>query len=161
MIHVVLYQPEIPPNTGNIARQCVGMQAGLHLVGPLAIDISKKAVRRAGLDYWDHVMLKVHDDPEAFLEWLGNREPWLVTKHGALRYDKPGYRDGDILVFGSETRGLPEAWRARWPERTVRVPIMGEIRSYNLANTVSVVLAQACLEAGIYDRFAAEGGDDS
>ena len=152
MLHVVLYQPEIPPNTGNIARQCVGMAARLHLVGPLTIDIDRKAVRRAGLDYWDDLDLAVHDDPEAFLEWLGDRRPWLASKFGDLRYDRAGYRDGDVLIFGAETRGLPEAWRTRWPDRVVKVPILGPVRSYNLANTVSVVLAQAMLTAGLFEK---------
>lgn len=153
MLHVVLYQPEIPPNTGNIARQCVGMNAHLHLVGPLAIDLSRKSVRRAGLDYWDHLSLFVHETPESFLHWLGARKPWLVTKLGSIRYDKPAYRDEAVLIFGNETSGLPEAWHAKWPDCLVRVPIMGKIRSYNLANTVSVVLAQASLHAGIYDAL--------
>ena len=80
MLHVALFQPIIPPNTGNIARQCVGMGAALHLIGPLGFDLSDKAVRRAGLDYWEHLDLTVHEDREAFLDWLGDREPWLVTK---------------------------------------------------------------------------------
>jgi tRNA (cytidine/uridine-2'-O-)-methyltransferase len=127
------------------------MNACLHIVGPIGFDLSKNAVRRAGLDYWDELMLTVHDSPRQFLKWLGNREPWLITKHGRLRYDSPGYGDGDIHVFGNETEGLPKDWLTRWPERTVYVPILGKIRSYNLANTVSVVIAHACLKAGIYD----------
>lgn len=152
MMHVVLYQPEIPPNTGNIARQCVGMDAHLHLVGPLQIDLSKNAVKRAGLDYWDQVKLTIHDDPESFLAWLGNRTPWLITRHGKMRYDSPSYTDEDILVFGSETQGLPLEWLYRWPDSTVYLPMLGSIRNYNLANTVSVILAQACLRAGLFDN---------
>lgn len=152
MLHVALYQPEIPPNTGNIARQCVGMDAHLHLIGPIAFDVSERAVRRAGLDYWDALRLTVHGDPERFLVWLGDREPWLVTRRGRLRYDRPGYLDGDVLVFGSETHGLPDAWLLRWAHRSVYVPIMGSVRNYNLANTVSVVLAEASLRAGLFDR---------
>jgi tRNA (cytidine/uridine-2'-O-)-methyltransferase len=152
MLHIVLYQPEIPPNTGNIGRQCVGMDAALHLIGPIGFDMSTQAVRRAGLDYWEHLRLTVHNDPNAFFAWLGEREPWLVTRHGRLRYDKPAYRDDDILIFGSETAGLPDAWLARWSERTVFIPILGNVRSYNLANTVSIMLAQANLASGLYDR---------
>jgi len=157
MLHVVLYHPTIPPNTGNIARQCVGMQCRLHLVGPLRFDLSSKAVRRAGLDYWDHVDLVEHADPEAFLRWLDGRSPWLVSKYGHMRYDKPIYSDEDILVFGSELKGLPSSWYRRWPDRTIHVPILGPIRSYNLANTVSLVLGQVCIKAGIYDRCYAAG----
>jgi tRNA (cytidine/uridine-2'-O-)-methyltransferase len=83
----------------------------------------------------------------------GDREPWLVTRHGGIRYDKPEYQDEDVLVFGSETKRLPQSWIDRWPRRTVYVPILGKIRNYNLANTVSVVLAHASLKAGIYDSI--------
>lgn len=151
MINVVLYQPEIPPNTGNVSRQCVGMNAHLHIVGPIRFDLSKGAAKRAGLDYWEHLRLTVHDSPSLFLQWLGDREPWLITRHGRLRYDSPGYRDEDILIFGSETRGLPQEWLEQWLERTVYLPMLGQIRSYNLSNTVAVVLSQASLTAGIFD----------
>lgn len=150
MLHVVLYQPEIPPNTGNISRQCVGMNACLHLIGPTGFDLSDSAVRRAGLDHWGQLDLTIHSSPDEFLKWLGDRKPWLVTKRGKVRYDMPDYADEDILVFGSETRGLPEAWLIKWPDRTVYIPILGNIRSYNLANTAGIVLAQACLNAGLY-----------
>ena len=152
MLHVALYQPVIPPNTGNIARQCVGMQSKLHLIGPLRFDVSAKAVRRAGLDYWDHLELEEHADGDAFLNWLGPRAPWLVSKHGPLRYDQAPYQDEDVLVFGSELHGLPETWHQRWPDRVVHVPILGPVRSYNLANTVSLVLAQANVTAGLFDQ---------
>jgi len=151
MIHVALYQPEIPPNTGSIARQCAGMKACLHIIGPIEFDISDSAVKRAGLDYWPEVVLQMHESPGEFLNWLGEHQPWLVTKYGSIRYDFAGYRDGDIIVFGNENKGLPEEWKERWSERTVCVPIMGNIRSYNLSNTVSIVLAQANLKAGIFD----------
>jgi len=152
MFHVVLYQPEIPPNTGNISRQCVGMNACLHIVGPVKFDLSNSAVRRAGLDHWEELKLTVHDNPGNFLKWLRKREPWLVTKHGTFRYDVPGYKDEDILVFGNESLGLPADWLKKWSARTVYVPILGKVRSYNLANTVSVLLAQASLKAGMFDN---------
>jgi tRNA (cytidine/uridine-2'-O-)-methyltransferase len=151
MLHVVLYQPEIPPNTGNIARQCVGMNACLHVIGPIDMDLSSSAVKRAGLDYWDQLDLTFHKDSDAFLEWMGDRQPWLVSKHGQLRYDRADFMDGDILIFGNEITGLPEKWLSRWKSRTVFVPMPGNIRSYNLANTASIILAQASLRAGMYD----------
>ena len=151
MLHVVLYQPEIPPNTGNIARQCVGMNACLHIIGPITMDLSSSAVKRAGLDYWDHLDLTFHNQEDDFLIWLGDRKPWLVSKHGKLRYDRAEYADGDILIFGNEITGLPEHWLSRWVFRAVYIPMSGNIRSYNLANTVSVVLAQASLISGMYD----------
>lgn len=152
MLHVVLYRPEIPPNTGNIARLCVGMNTRLHLIRPFGFDLSDSALRRAGLDYWNELSLTLHESSDEFLKWLGNREPWLVTRQGILRFEKPAYRDGDILLFGNETSGLPPDWLAQWRHRTVYIPILGRIRNYNLANSVSVVLAQASLRAGLYDR---------
>lgn len=153
MLNIVLYRPEIPPNTGNIARQCVGMNACLHIVGPIGFDISDNAVKRAGLDYWDKLHLTVHEDADAFLAWLGTRKPWLVTKFGSLRYDRPDFSDEDVFVFGSETGGLPQEWLSRWRKYTLSVPMLGNIRSYNLANTVSIVLAQATLKAGFFDNI--------
>lgn len=145
MLHVALYQPKIPPNTGNIARQCVGMGARLHLVGPHALDLSAHAVKRAGLDYWPHLALTEHATPEAFLAWLDaeGRTPWLVTKHGETRFDRAPYAEGDVLLFGNEIDGLPQAWHDRWPTRRVSIPIVGNVRSYNLANSVAVVLSTA------------------
>jgi tRNA (cytidine/uridine-2'-O-)-methyltransferase len=151
MLHVALYRPEIPPNTGSIARQCVGMNTCLHIIKPISFDISDKAVKRAGLDHWNDLTLVVHDNPDNFLEWLGDRKPWLVTKKGEMRFDTPEFRDEDILIFGNETTGLPQDWLTRWRERTVYVPILGKVRSYNLANTVSIILAQASLTAGLYN----------
>jgi tRNA (cytidine/uridine-2'-O-)-methyltransferase len=152
VLNIVLFQPEIPPNTGNISRQCVGMNARLHIIGPIAFDLSDTAVRRAGLDHWDELNLSVHDNPDEFLGWLGERIPWLVTKHGRLRYDKPDFRREDIIILGNETKGLPEQWLERWSDTSLYIPILGKVRSYNLANTAGIVLAQACLKAGIYDK---------
>ncbi len=107
MLHLVLYHPAIPQNTGNIARTTVGMNAHLHLIHPMKFEISDHAVKRAGLDYWPNVRLTEHTDEGAFLDWLGEREPWLVTKHGARRFDAPPYADGDVIVLGNENTGLP------------------------------------------------------
>jgi tRNA (cytidine/uridine-2'-O-)-methyltransferase len=152
MLNIVLYCPEIPPNTGAIARQCVGMDAHLHIIKPITFDLDRGKAKRAGLDYWDDLTLTVHDDADQFLVWLDGRSPWLITKHGTLRYDSPDYMDEDVIVFGNETSGLPAEWLERWSERTVNVPILGKIRSYNLANTVSIILAEASLKSGRYDR---------
>ena len=149
MLHVVLYEPAIPPNTGNVSRQCVGMNAHLHLVAP-KFEVSSNTVKRAGLDYWPHLTLTQHATPEAFLAWLGERQPWLVTKFASQRYDRPAYHDGDVLIFGNENTGLPESWRQRWPGRCIHVPMLGPIRSFNLSNTVALVLAQATLRAGLF-----------
>lgn len=153
MLHVVLYQPEIPPNTGNIARQCVGMNAHLHLIGPLGFRLSDRMVRRAGLDYWPHVQLTQHRNPEAFLAWLNDRQPWLISKFGKIRYDQADFQDEDLLIFGSETRGLPPDWLQRWAHRSLYIPMPGPIRSYNLADSVALVLAEASRKAGLFDRW--------
>ncbi|MBL4702416.1 tRNA (cytidine(34)-2'-O)-methyltransferase [bacterium AH-315-I18] len=152
MLHVVLYQPLIPPNTGNIGRQCVGLDAHLHLIKPLGFDLDEHAVRRAGLDYWPHLKLTVHDSPEDFLVWLQDREPWLVSKFGKAHYYEPAYVDEDILIFGRETTGLPAAWTERWPDRLISIPILGQIRSFNLANAVAVVLTEATKQIGRFDQ---------
>ncbi len=152
MLHVALYQPLIPPNTGNVARQCVGMNAALHLIGPLGFELSDTQLKRAGLDYWPHLKLTVHESPEIFLEWLGERKPWVVTKFGTQRYDSPRYADGDVLLLGRETTGLPPEWLKRWPDRTISIPILGPVRSYNLSNAAAIVLAQATLAAGLYSE---------
>lgn len=149
MLHVVLYQPAIPPNTGNISRQCVGMNAHLHLIAP-KFEISDNTVKRAGLDYWDHLTLSQYETDDAFLNWLGERRPWLVTKFGVQRYEAPAYADDDVLIFGNENSGLPESWRERWLDRTLQIPMLGQIRSYNLSNTVAIILAQATLAANLY-----------
>jgi tRNA (cytidine/uridine-2'-O-)-methyltransferase len=143
MLHVALYQPMIPPNVGNAGRTCVGFGAMLHLIGPHQLDYSQHAVKRAGLDYWEHLHWRLHDDPESFEHWLGQRRCWLVTKHGQTRFDQPAYQDEDVLVFGNEKTGLPDEWLAAAGDRTLYVPILGPIRSFNLGNTVAMVTAQA------------------
>lgn len=160
-MHLVLYHPAIPQNTGNIARTTVGMGAHLHLIHPMKFAISDHAVKRAGLDYWPSVKLTEHADDEAFLEWLGStpggRKPWLVTKFGRHRFDRPAYADGDVIVLGNENTGLPPEWRERWADRTVHIPMPGppegqpNIRSYNLANAAAIVLAHATLKATATD----------
>lgn len=151
MLHVVLYQPLIPPNTGNIGRLCVGLDAHLHLIKPLGFELTEQAFRRAGLDYWPHLTHTIHESDEDFLQWLGDRQPWLVSKFGTTHYYAQTYTDEDILIFGRETTGLPQAWRDRWPDRMISIPILGQVRSFNLANTVAVVLTEATRQIG---RFA-------
>lgn len=145
---VVLVHPAIPQNTGNIGRLCVGLRATLHLIKPLGFDLDDPARRRAGLDYWPHLDHRVHDHEEAFLAWLGSREPWLVSRHGDRRYDTPAYGPDEVLAFGNENTGLPPAWHQRWPHRRLAIPVLGPIRSFNLANAVAVVLTQATLVSG-------------
>jgi len=153
MIHIALYQPIIPQNVGNIARTCVGMEAHLHIIGPTIIDLSEKAVRRAGLDYWDDLTLTEHASPEAFFAWAAESggSMYAVTKFATRRFDEPCYRDGDILLFGSEREGLPQEVHDRFDEgHRIAIPIPGAVRSYNLGNTVAVLLATATSRADLW-----------
>lgn len=150
MLHVALWQPVIPQNVGNIARTCVGMGAHLHVVGPTIIDFSDKAVKRAGLDYWQALSFTLHPDPAAFFAWAGARPVWLVTKFGSHRFDQAPYADDAILLFGSEREGLPESVHQRFLGRGVCIPIPGEVRSYNLGNAVAIVLANAMSKSGLW-----------
>jgi tRNA (cytidine/uridine-2'-O-)-methyltransferase len=152
-MHLALYQPQIPGNTGNIGRLCVGMGAMLHIIGPCAFDFSDKALRRAGLDYWPHLRWTRYDDPAQFLAWLGDRHPWLVSKYGRTRFDRAAYGADDVIIMGNEVRGLPDEWHLRWEERTLAIPILGPIRSYNLANAAAMVLAQAAAASGAFADF--------
>lgn len=142
VFHIALYHPEIPPNTGNIGRLALGIGATLHLVHPISFDISEKAVRRAGLDYWKHVSLVEHADEDAFWAWAEGRRVHLYSSHGVRPHTAAAYERGDVLLFGRETVGLPRelvAARGAW-----RIPMTGPIRSLNLANAVSIV-AHHCL----------------
>ncbi len=141
LFEIVLYQPQIPQNTGNIGRLCVGLGARLHLVRPIAFDTSEKAVRRAGLDYWKQVDLLDHADPDAFWAWQGERRFHLFAASGEAPYTAIDYRPGDALIFGCETVGLPKDLVAR--HGAWRIPCPGPIRSLNLANAVSIVSFEA------------------
>lgn len=140
-LHIALYHPEIPQNTGNIGRLCLGIGATLHLVHPLSFDTSEKAVRRAGLDYWKDVEKREHPDEDAFWSWVGERRVFLFSSHGAAPYTRAAYAPGDVLVFGRETVGLPPelvAARGAW-----RIPMPGATRSVNLSNAVAIVAYEA------------------
>ena len=140
--HVVLVHPEIPPNTGNIGRLCVGTGCHLHLIEPLGFDLSEKAVRRAGLDYWKDVALRVYPSVEAF--FAEHRRPgarfFLMSARRGIPYTSASYQAGDYLVFGRESTGLPEEIWADPPGEALRIPIGPAIRSLNLSNAVAVVV---------------------
>lgn len=137
VLHLVLMNPEIPQNTGNIGRLALGVGARLHVVHPIPFSMDERAVRRAGLDYWKHVDLQEHDSPEAFWRWAGERTVRLYSTAGGQSFTRCAYRRGDVLVFGCETVGLPRALVAERGAYTIPMP--GEIRSLNLANAVSIV----------------------
>ncbi|MFO1468912.1 MAG: tRNA (cytidine(34)-2'-O)-methyltransferase [Steroidobacteraceae bacterium] len=149
MFHIVLVEPEIPPNTGNIIRLCANTGARLHLVKPLGFSLSARAVRRAGLDYHELASVQVHDNLAACLGSLGGARCFVVETGGERRYDEAAFKQGDALVFGSETRGVSEAVRAAIaPEHWLHVPMANGTRSINLSNCVALVLYEAWRQQG-------------
>ncbi len=142
---IVLVEPQIPQNTGSIARTCAATDTPLHLVGPLGFEITEKAVRRAGLDYWPHVKLSQHPTWDKYLAAAQPERVWLFSKFGERLYTQVEYGPNDALVFGSETKGLGEAFLSQYPSSQVlKIPIMTEhVRSLNLSNAVSIALYEA------------------
>jgi tRNA (cytidine/uridine-2'-O-)-methyltransferase len=143
-VHVVLYQPEIPPNTGNVIRLCANTGAALHLIRPLGFDLEDKKLRRAGLDYHEFARVAVHDDLDAFLATVSPRRLFAVSTRGRVRYDRVEYADDDALLFGPETRGLPQEILDGLPEeQRLRLPMRPGNRSLNLSNAVAVIVFEA------------------
>ena len=144
MFSVILYEPEIPPNTGNIIRLCANTGAGLHLVEPLGFDLEEKKLRRAGLDYREFVAVKTHASLNDCLEALDGPRLFALSTRNSLRYDQAMFREGDALLFGPETRGLPTEVLAGLPEeRRLRLPMREGNRSLNLSNAAAVVVYEA------------------
>ena len=143
LFHVVLYEPEIPQNTGNIGRLCVATHSHLHLVGPLGFELNVKARRRAGLDYWDKLVWDSHDAFSEIESDVPRDRLWFFSKKGSVSLYDVSLREGDYLVFGCETAGLPEYIHAQYADRMVRIPMVGEVRSLNLANAAAVALFEA------------------
>jgi tRNA (cytidine/uridine-2'-O-)-methyltransferase len=149
MFQIVLYQPEIPPNTGNVIRLAANAGCQLHLVQPLGFDVSDASLRRAGLDYAEFVEMHVHADWSACLAALGAARRFAFSTKGTMRHDAVTYQPGDALIFGPETRGLPaEMLAALPPEQRLRLPMMPGNRSLNLSNTVAVAVYEAWRQQG-------------
>jgi tRNA (cytidine/uridine-2'-O-)-methyltransferase len=150
---VVLVEPEIPQNTGSIARTCAATNTPLHLVGKLGFKITEKAVRRAGLDYWPFVDLHTHDCWDDYIAQSNPGRIWLLSKFGEKTYHSVCFKDSDAIVFGSETRGLGQEFLSRFSkEQILRIPISRpEVRSLNLSNAVSIVLYEAKRQLGFSD----------
>ena len=142
-LNIVLVEPEIPQNTGNIVRTCAATGAKLHLVGPLGFQISDKYLKRAGLDYWDKMEIEEHISFEEFLKKYDplKNNMYFVTSKGTHRYDEPKYEDMDevFLLFGKETKGLPEDIMKKYIDKTIRIPMLDGIRCLNLSNAVATV----------------------
>lgn len=149
MLDIVLHRPEIPPNTGNVIRLCANSGARLHLIGPLGFELDDARLRRAGLDYHEYAELRVHADFDAFLASVRPARLFAVSTRGSVRYDTVRYADGDAVMFGSETSGLPEeVIGAVAPEHRLRLPMRPQNRSLNLSNAVAVIAYEAWRQAG-------------
>jgi len=149
MIHVLLYAPEIPPNTGNIIRLCANTGAQLHLIDPLGFELDDARLRRAGLDYHETATVQRHASFDACLKALGAAPLYAFTTKAQQRFDQVQFRDGDALLFGSESRGLPESLLAQFPdEHRLRLPMRPGQRSLNLSNAVAVAVFEAWRQLG-------------
>jgi tRNA (cytidine/uridine-2'-O-)-methyltransferase len=150
LFHLVLYRPEIPANTGNICRTCAVTGTVLHLIKPLGFSLEDKYLRRAGLDYWDLLDVRLHDSLADFLSVLGQGRLWLLETGGERRYDQVAYRDGDFLLLGQETKGLPRELLERFAGQAARVPMRPhpKARCLNLSNTAALVLFEALRQTG-------------
>ncbi len=155
MFDVVLFEPEIPQNTGAIARTCAATGARLHLIKPLGFDISDAAVKRAGLDYWHLVDVRVYESLEDYLTQNGDENLWLLTTKAPHCYADVRFGEHTTLMFGKETAGLPAALCEKYRECCLRIPMRPQARSLNLANTVGIVLFEALRQnrfAGLMDK---------
>lgn len=143
MLHIVLYQPEIPDNTGNVGRTCVALRAKLWLVRPLGFRLDDRHLRRAGLDYWQHLDWEAVDDWPSLLQRLPGCRPWFFSKRAARCYTDAAYAPNDVLVFGSESQGLPSTLLEQHPDRCLQIPMAEEARCLNLAVSVAVAAYEA------------------
>lgn len=142
-MHIVLVEPEIPPNTGNIARLCAATGCHLHLVRPLGFSVDDKYLKRAGLDYWYLVDIHYYDSIYEVLEKYQGHKKFFLTTKAHSSYHEAAYEPDSLLIFGPETRGLPEGLLAEYPEDCVRIPMVAEARSLNLSNSVAIVAYEA------------------
>lgn len=149
MLHVALYEPEIPPNTGNIIRLCANSGAQLHLIEPLAFVLDDKRLRRAGLDYHEFARIKVHPDFAAFQQWLTNRPLFACTTKAKQFHHQAHFEDESVLLFGPESRGLPASILDAVPDRQkIRIPMHPDSRSLNLSNATAIILYEAWKQLG-------------
>lgn len=149
MFHVILFQPEIPPNTGNVIRLCANSGCHLHLIEPLGFELDDKRLRRAGLDYHEYAPLQRHASLDACLQALGNPRVFAFTTKGSQPFHDVAFKPGDAFLFGPESRGLPEEVREQYPpEQRLRLPMRAGSRSLNLSNTVAVAVYEAWRQQG-------------
>lgn len=149
MFHIVLYQPEIPPNTGNIIRLCANTGSQLHLVKPLGFELDDKRMRRAGLDYHEFANVGIHESYDDFVDTVKPKRVFACSTKARQFHSDCQFQQGDALLFGPETRGLPQDMLDQWPdEMKLRIPMVAESRSLNLSNAVSIILYEAWRQVG-------------
>jgi len=146
---IALIEPQIPPNTGNIARLCAATDATLHLIEPLGFSLTDPRLERAGVDYWDAVDLWIHPHWRAFRNAVARDRCLYFSAHGTRSYLEAPFAPNSVLLFGNETAGLPERIRDKYPQRVFRIPMSGAVRSLNLATAVGVVLYEAVRQLGV------------
>lgn len=150
MFHIVLVEPEIPANTGNISRTCAITGTSLHLVKPLGFSIDDKHLKRAGLDYWHLLDLHIYENLDDFLAQHGDKRLFLATTKATKHYDEVQFQDGDFLVFGKETAGLPQKMHDRYADTRIKIPMLDDAaaRSLNLSNSAAILLYEALRQTG-------------
>ena len=150
MFHIVLFEPEIPSNTGNISRTCAITGCALHLIKPLGFSIDDKHLKRAGLDYWHLLNLEIHENLDDFLETYGNQRIFLATTKAEQHYDEVLFQDGDFIMFGRETAGLPQMLHDRYAEHRIKIPMLNNAaaRSLNLSNSAAIIVYEALRQVG-------------
>lgn len=155
-MNIVLYEPEMPANTGNIGRTCVATGTRLHLIEPLGFKLSEKAVKRAGLDYWDKLDVTVYSDYQDFLDRNPGAKIYMATTKAPNVYTEASYEPDCYIMFGPESRGIPEEILVKNQETCVRIPMWGDIRSLNLSNSVSIILYEALRQNG-FEKMTMQG----
>jgi tRNA (cytidine/uridine-2'-O-)-methyltransferase len=150
LFHIVLVEPEIPANTGNISRTCSASGAKLHLVKPLGFSLEDKYLKRAGLDYWEGLNLEIHENFDAFYEKYGKNTLYFATTKAKQVYSDPNYHKDCFFLFGKETKGLPESLLKQNVDHLIRIPMLDEKRSLNLSNSVAIVLYEAHRQNGFF-----------
>ena len=155
-MNIVLLEPEIPQNTGNIGRTCCATGTKLHLIEPMGFKINEKSVKRAGMDYWEHLDVTIYESYEDFLEKNPNAKIWMATTKGPNRYSDVKFEENDYIMFGKESAGIPEEILMEHKDNCVRIPMINEIRSLNLSNSVAIVLYEA-LRQNHFDHMQLQG----
>lgn len=147
-MNIILHQPEIPQNTGNIGRTCVATGTALHLIEPLGFRLDEKSIKRAGMDYWQHLKVYRYTNFQEFLEKNPNAKIWMATTKAKHTYSEVEFGENDFIMFGKESAGIPEEILVDYEDTCIRIPMLPEIRSLNLSNSVAIVLYEALRQQG-------------